>query len=65
MAICEADYCDFVVWKEDDVIILCLNPDSDFITDVIEKVTAIFKHGVLVELLGKWYTKTPASSGLV
>ena len=55
------------MWKEDDIVILRIEPDTEFITDVIEKVTEVFKYGVLAELLAKWYTRMPTvkSSELV
>lgn len=57
--LCDADYCDFVVWSQDELTILRIQPDIVFFADVIEKVTKFFKYGVLPELLGKWYSKTP------
>ena len=31
-----ADYCDFAVWSEDELVVLRIQPDSVFITDIIE-----------------------------
>ena len=47
------------MWSEDELLVLRILPDPEFINGVIEEVTSFFKYGVLPELLGKWYTKTP------
>ena len=47
------------MWSEDELLVLRILPDPEFIDGVIEEVTSFFKYGVLPELLGKWYTKTP------
>ena len=57
--LCNARYCDFVVWNEGEVVVLRIQPDSKFITDTIARVTTFFKYGVMPELLGKWYSKAP------
>ena len=59
LKLCEAAYCDFVMWSKDELLVLQSLPDPEFIDGAIDEVTSFFKYGVLPELLGKWYTKTP------
>ena len=54
-----AKYCDFVVWSPCEFVTLRINPDAEFISQVVDKVTKFFKLGVLPELVGKWFTKAP------
>ena len=39
-------------------------PNEKFMATALEKVTSFIKLGVLPELLGKWYSKAPVSSGM-
>ena len=48
--VCNAEYCDFVVWNEGELIVLRIKPDSKFIMDTIARVTTFFKYGVMPEL---------------
>ena len=57
MKFCEFAYGDFVVWREDELIVERINPDHEFLSSALEKSTEFFKYG---ELLGKWYTKLPS-----
>ena len=59
MKLTEVDYGDFVMWSDSELVIIRIAFDGDFINSAIEKATVFFKHGVLPELLGKWYTKPP------
>ena len=59
MHICHATYCDFVVWSEEDVIVLRISPCDIFIKSAIDKATEFFKYCLLPELIGKWYSKAP------
>ena len=59
LKLCEAVYCDFVMWSMDELLVLQIFPDTEFINGAIEEVTSFFKYGVLPELLGKWNTKAP------
>ena len=56
---CSANYCDFVVWSDKEVFIERIYLDDDFISDAIEKATLFIKVGVMPEIVGKWYSKTP------
>ena len=60
MKFCEFAYGDFVVWREDELIVERINPDHEFLSSALEKSTEFFKYGILPELLGKWYTKLPS-----
>ena len=52
-------YCDFVVWKKNDLFIERIFPDINFIDNALTKACAFIKCGVLLELVGKWFTKQP------
>ena len=58
MKLCHVLYCDFVIWRRDELMVLRIHLDEDFITETIKKATVFYKYGVLAELVGKWYTKT-------
>ena len=61
MKFCGATYCDFVVWREEEVKILRIYPGEQFMATILEKVISFFKFGVLLELIGKWYSKAPVN----
>ena len=61
MKLCEVQYCDFIVWRPSELIVLRVLLDEIFIDSAIDKATEFYKVGVLPELLGKWYSKPPAS----
>ena len=50
-----ANYCDFVVWREEELFVQKIYPDDEFMAVALQKVTTFLKF-VLPELLGKWYT---------
>ena len=56
LKLCETVYCDFVMWSMDELLVLQIFPDPEFIDGAIEEVPPFFKYGVLPELLGKWNT---------
>ncbi len=58
MFICKASYCDFVVYTNNDLAIVRVLPDHDFIASTIANVSAFFKLAVLPELVGKFFSKT-------
>ena len=53
MKLCDAGFCNFVVWKEDELIVLHINKDEGFIRNATEKATYFYKQCVLPELLGR------------
>ena len=57
--ICKANFCDFVVWNENDLFIQQIMPNDDFIQFAFTKATTFFKLGILPELLGNWYSNLP------
>ena len=59
--LCKAGYCDFVVWSTKDLVVVRIKPDKTFFEDEVKKVTEFFIHGIMPELIGKWYS-TPSSS---
>ena len=54
-----ANYGDFVLWSPNELVILRIQPDDDFMAQAFDNATAFFKYGILPELVGKWYTKAP------
>ena len=62
MKFCNALYCDFVMWSENEMIIERIIPADAFMEHATEKATEFFKHAILPELLGKYYSRARASS---
>ena len=56
---CDAKYCDFVVWRERELFIQRIYPDSAFVASALVKCELFVKVAILPELLGKWYSKEP------
>lgn len=56
-----------VIWRGDELAVLKIDPDEDFIRDTIEKATTVFKvhHIILPELVGKWHTQVPSATQAV
>ena len=63
MKVCQADYCDFVVWRPTEITVIRIIPNKTFIDSAIDQATKFYKFGVLPELIGKWYSKIPTFSG--
>ena len=59
--LCCIDYCDFVVWREEELFVQEILPDTDFIMDAISKCEQFIKLAVL-GMLGKRYTKKSTST---
>ena len=57
MKICQVDYSDFVVWREDNIFVQRIPIDMEFIDDAIENVQPFIKLALLPELVGKWFSK--------
>ena len=49
--------CYFVVWSPTEQVTLKVDYDSGFIEAALDKALLFFKHGLLPELLGRWYTR--------
>ena len=57
--LCNAKFCDFVVWNEKDLFVQRILPDDSFVLSAFEKATEFFKVGILPELVGNWYSRAP------
>ena len=60
MKLCDANYCDFVVWRASELVVIRIERDEPFLMEAIDKATTFFKYGVLPELIGKWYIRPPS-----
>ena len=56
MKLCDVGFCNFVVWKKDELIVMHIHKDEGFIRNATEKATYFYKQCVLPELLGRWHT---------
>jgi len=52
-----AHYCDFVVWKKNDMFIQRIICDLTFITDTLNKIPPFITLCILPELIVKWFTR--------
>lgn len=52
------NYCDFVLWTNKDLHIERIFPDDKFWLTCVDSVKLFFETSILVELLGKFYTRT-------
>lgn len=59
----ESSYCDFVVWREQELIVQRILPDVEFIEHALTQATKFFKYAILPELLGKYYSRLPTQAG--
>ena len=57
MKICQVEYINFVLWREEKMFVQRIVMDREFIDDAIEKTEPFIKLAVLPELVGKWFTK--------
>ncbi len=62
MKICKVEYRDFVIWRENELIVLRIEKDELFLEEAMDKANDFFKYGILPELLANWYTKLQSSS---
>ena len=53
----ERNFCDFVVWSDGDWFCERILQDSDFIQESIPKVLKFYEEAVLLEILGKWFSR--------
>ena len=53
----ERDYCDFVVWTNKDLKMERIEPSAEFWENCVQKASSLFKKCVLLELIGKYYTR--------
>ncbi|KAM7309489.1 uncharacterized protein ISCGN_013120 [Ixodes scapularis] len=60
MAVCNVEYCDFVVWTTKDIHVERVFRDGAFWSQVLPKATLLFVHAVLPELLSHYFTRSAA-----
>ena len=51
-----AHYCDFVVWRKNDMFIQRIICDVTLITDTLNKIPPFIKLCILPELVVKWFS---------
>ena len=56
---CCADYCDFVVWREGELMVQRIYLDETFIADALEKCEQFIKVAILPEILGNGIQRIP------
>ena len=59
MKFCSTAYCDFIVWREQELVIERIALDEEFLKDALDKASRFFTYCILPELLGKWYCRLP------
>ena len=62
MKFCLVQYGDFIVWHQEELVVVQISLDEQFLADVFEKTTNFFLYDVLPELLAKWYSSLPEYS---
>ena len=55
----DADYCDFVVWREDGIMVQRIFLNHDCISAALNGIPSFVKCCILPELIGKYFTKSP------
>ena len=59
MKLCQTTHGDFIVWRENELIVERVSINEQFLAMALEKATKFYTNGVLPEVLGKWYSKLP------
>ena len=54
---CEVNFSDFAVWTSTGLHVERIMPFEEFFQDNVKAITKFYKHCILPELTGKWYTK--------
>ncbi len=57
MHVCQKEFCDFVIWTEQDFHIERIEPDHDFWIDVSSKAEMFFNNVILLELVGQYFSR--------
>ena len=57
MKICQVNYCYFIVWSPNELVILKIIYNNAFIENALGKALTLFMNGVLTELVSRWYSK--------
>ena len=53
MKVCDMSFCEFVIWRNDKLVINRIERDDNFLEKAIDKATTFFKYSILPELFGK------------
>ena len=56
---CDKEYCDFIVWTNEDFHLERVGVDSELCNEIIIKSTNFFLKAVLPELVGKFFSRVP------
>jgi hypothetical protein len=62
MNVCDVNYCDFFLYLEKGSVLQRIPRDTAIWKDYTEKAEAVFRNGILPELLGKCFTRIPKIS---
>ncbi|XP_049267370.1 uncharacterized protein LOC125756543 [Rhipicephalus sanguineus] len=62
MAVCNATYCDFVVWTPSSVFIERVTKDNSFLDSVLASTKKFFTHVIMPELLASYFTRKTTTS---
>ena len=57
MKVYSVNYCDFVICSQNELVLLRIDLDKEFVCEAIGKATTFCKYEVLPELVGKYYTR--------
>ena len=52
-----ATYCDFIVWLKEDIHIERIYPETEFMSTCVDQASRFFKHALLPELIGKFFSR--------
>jgi len=58
-----ASYCDFIVWRQNEMFIQQVPFNVIFISEALDKIPPFIKLCILPELVGKWFTHPVKPSG--
>ena len=58
MQFCGTTLGDFIVWRENELVVERIPIDEAFLTDALEKATEFLTYGILPEIFGKWNSKS-------
>ena len=57
LAICEKDYCDFIIWSKKSLIVKRVYLEHQCWSKIVERTTIFHKNVIMPELVGKFYTR--------
>lgn len=63
--VCEKEYCDFVVWTQNDIHMERIEPDVEFWNQISKKAELFFKDVILPELVGKYYSRSKPANSMI